>query len=148
YILPVGVLHAVLAGNSVLLENSSRDQHNHSCIYLHMCLSVKSFQMLKVLRDLMRPPTLRPLLLVIPFFFFVHFAGLTAMKPYMVLVFRERLWTHRLCSAHGVCAHARIVEQIPSILISEVYPFRLRLSLMSTRREGETDVATLSETKH
>ncbi|PSN58497.1 hypothetical protein C0J52_00817 [Blattella germanica] len=47
------------------------------------------FQVVGVVRDLFRPPTLRPLLLVVPFFFFVHFAGLTSIRPYMVLVFRE-----------------------------------------------------------
>ena len=144
-----------------------------------------------VLRDLMRPPTLRPLMLVIPFFFFVHFAGLTSIRPYMVLVFREfqmpisaewftvvsggcgllgsvllmvfvRLLGKRLISLVGTALSAAaaillgvyayvqpmdfeghmtytwipltlivtlsfcnsIVEQIPSILISEVYPFR------------------------
>ncbi|PSN58488.1 hypothetical protein C0J52_00818, partial [Blattella germanica] len=38
------------------------------------------------LRDLIRPPTLRPLMLVIPFFFFVHFSGLTSIRPFMVEV--------------------------------------------------------------
>ena len=130
-------------------------------------------------------------MLVIPFFFFVHFAGLTAIKPYMVLVFREfqmpisaewftvisggcgligctllmvfvRMIGKRLISLVGTGLSAAavlllgvylyvhpedengdmvytwipltlivmlsfcnsIVEQIPSILISEVYPFR------------------------
>ncbi|KAJ4445684.1 hypothetical protein ANN_12369 [Periplaneta americana] len=41
------------------------------------------------IRDLLRPPTLRPLLLVIPFFFFVHFSGLTSIRPFMVHVFEK-----------------------------------------------------------
>jgi len=45
--------------------------------------------MLDRIRDLVRPPTLRPLLLVIPFFFFVHFSGLTSIRPFMVHVFQE-----------------------------------------------------------
>ena len=45
--------------------------------------------MLDRIRDLLRPPTLRPLMLVIPFFFFVHFAGLTSIRPFMVHVFEE-----------------------------------------------------------
>lgn len=40
-------------------------------------------------RDLFRPPTLRPLSLVIPFFFFVHWSGMTAIRPYMVHVFES-----------------------------------------------------------
>jgi hypothetical protein len=42
---------------------------------------------LRTARDLLRPPTLRPLSLVIPFFFFVHWSGMTAIRPYMVHVF-------------------------------------------------------------
>jgi hypothetical protein len=42
---------------------------------------------LRTARDLIRPPTLRPLSLVIPFFFFVHWSGMTAIRPYMVHVF-------------------------------------------------------------
>jgi hypothetical protein len=42
---------------------------------------------LHIARDLFRPPTLRPLSLVIPFFFFVHWSGMTAIRPYMVHVF-------------------------------------------------------------
>lgn len=42
---------------------------------------------LRTARDLFRPPTLRPLSLVIPFFFFVHWSGMTAIRPYMVHVF-------------------------------------------------------------
>lgn len=38
-------------------------------------------------RDLFRLPTLRPLSLVIPFFFFVHWSGITSIRPYMVHVF-------------------------------------------------------------
>ena len=45
--------------------------------------------MLDRIRDLVRPPTLRPLMLVIPFFFFVHFSGLTSIRPFMVHVFEE-----------------------------------------------------------
>jgi hypothetical protein len=45
--------------------------------------------MLDRIRDLVRPPTLRPLMLVIPFFFFVHFAGLTSIRPFMVHVFEK-----------------------------------------------------------
>jgi hypothetical protein len=45
--------------------------------------------MLDRIRDLLRPPTLRPLMLVIPFFFFVGFAGLTSIRPFMVHVFEE-----------------------------------------------------------
>jgi hypothetical protein len=45
--------------------------------------------MLDRIRDLVRPPTLRPLMLVIPFFFFVHFSGLTSIRPFMVHVFDE-----------------------------------------------------------
>jgi hypothetical protein len=37
--------------------------------------------------DLLRAPTLRPLSLVIPFFFFVHWSAMTAIRPYMVHVF-------------------------------------------------------------
>ncbi|XP_069695177.1 facilitated trehalose transporter Tret1-like [Periplaneta americana] len=153
----------------------------------------EKFQVVKVVRDLLRPPTLRPLLLVVPFFFFVHFAGLTSIKPFMVHVFRQfqmpvtaewftvasggcglvgsvllmlsvRMLGKRFISLVGtaisavaalllgVYAYVRplgddgalaytwvplvlfvllsfcnsIVEQIPSILISEVYPFRTR----------------------
>jgi hypothetical protein len=46
-------------------------------------------EMLDRIRDLVRPPTLRPLMLVIPFFFFVHFSGLTSIRPFMVHVFEE-----------------------------------------------------------
>jgi hypothetical protein len=37
--------------------------------------------------DLLRAPTLRPLSLVIPFFFFVQLSAMTAIRPYMVHVF-------------------------------------------------------------
>lgn len=40
-------------------------------------------------RDLLRASTLRPLSLVIPFFFFVHWSGLTSVRPYMVHVFES-----------------------------------------------------------
>jgi hypothetical protein len=40
-------------------------------------------------RDLFRLPTLRPLSLVIPFFFFVHWSGITSIRPYMVHVFES-----------------------------------------------------------
>ncbi|PSN31571.1 hypothetical protein C0J52_20809 [Blattella germanica] len=40
-------------------------------------------------RELLRAPTLRPLSLVIPFFFFVHWSGLTSIRPYMVHVFER-----------------------------------------------------------
>jgi hypothetical protein len=41
------------------------------------------------LRELLKPQTLRPLLLVLMFFFFQHCSGFTAMRPYMVKVFEE-----------------------------------------------------------
>lgn len=41
------------------------------------------------IRDLFRLPTLRPLSLVIPFFFFVHWSGITSVRPYMVHVFES-----------------------------------------------------------
>ena len=44
---------------------------------------------MSTLRELVRAPTLRPLSLVIPFFFFVHWSGLTSIRPYMVHVFQE-----------------------------------------------------------
>lgn len=53
-----------------------------------MCCG-RRVEMLDRIRDLVRPPTLRPLLLVIPFFFFVHFSGLTSIRPFMVHVFEE-----------------------------------------------------------
>jgi len=40
-------------------------------------------------RELFRLPTLRPLSLVIPFFFFVHWSGITSIRPYMVHVFES-----------------------------------------------------------
>jgi hypothetical protein len=54
----------------------------------NMCCG-RHVEMLDRIRDLLRPPTLRPLLLVIPFFFFVHFSGLTSIRPFMVHVFEE-----------------------------------------------------------
>ncbi|KAJ9594186.1 hypothetical protein L9F63_014346, partial [Diploptera punctata] len=44
---------------------------------------------MSTLQELLRAPTLRPLSLVIPFFFFVHWSGLTSIRPYMVHVFQE-----------------------------------------------------------
>jgi len=44
---------------------------------------------MKKMRELLKPETLRPLLLVFMFFFFQHSSGLTAMRPYMVQVFDE-----------------------------------------------------------
>ncbi|XP_023724431.1 facilitated trehalose transporter Tret1-2 homolog isoform X2 [Cryptotermes secundus] len=41
------------------------------------------------LRELLKPQTLRPLSLVLMFFFFQHSSGFTAMRPYMVQVFEE-----------------------------------------------------------
>jgi hypothetical protein len=49
--------------------------------------AARRWQCLRTARDLFRPPTLRPLSLVIPFFFFVHWSGMTAIRPYMVHVF-------------------------------------------------------------
>ncbi|PSN40582.1 hypothetical protein C0J52_10777 [Blattella germanica] len=40
-------------------------------------------------KEMIRPPTLRPLLLVIPFFFLYQLGGMAAIRPYMVHVFRE-----------------------------------------------------------
>jgi hypothetical protein len=44
---------------------------------------------MRKLRELFKPQTLRPLSLVLMFFFFQHSSGLTAMRPYMVQVFEE-----------------------------------------------------------
>ena len=44
---------------------------------------------MSTLRELLRAPTLRPLSLVVPFFFFVHWSGLTSIRPYMVHVFQR-----------------------------------------------------------
>ncbi|KAJ4438370.1 hypothetical protein ANN_14312 [Periplaneta americana] len=41
------------------------------------------------LRELRKPQTLRPLMLVIMFFFFQHWSGFSGMRPYMVKVFEE-----------------------------------------------------------
>ena len=50
----------------------------------------KRVKMLDRIRDLLRPPTLRPLMLLIPFFFFfVNFSGLNSIRPFIVHVFEE-----------------------------------------------------------
>jgi len=60
------------------------------------------------LRELLRLPTLRPLSLVIPFFFFVHWSGITAIRPYMVHVFEsfrvpiEPKWATVSFRIHGI----------------------------------------------
>lgn len=41
------------------------------------------------IRQLLKPQTLRPLSLVLMFFFFQHASGFTAMRPYLVQVFDE-----------------------------------------------------------
>jgi hypothetical protein len=46
-----------------------------------------SWKCLRRAREIFRAPTLRPLSLVIPFFFFVHWSGMTSIRPYMVHVF-------------------------------------------------------------
>jgi hypothetical protein len=50
--------------------------------------AARRWKCLRTARDLFRPSTLRPLCLVIPFFFFVHWSGMTAIRPYMVHVFQ------------------------------------------------------------
>jgi hypothetical protein len=44
---------------------------------------------MRKVRDLLQPQTLRPLSLVLMFFFFQHCSGFTALRPYMVQVFQE-----------------------------------------------------------
>jgi hypothetical protein len=44
---------------------------------------------LRKIRQLLKPQTLRPLLLVLMFFFFQHCSGFTAVRPYMVQVFEQ-----------------------------------------------------------
>lgn len=41
------------------------------------------------IRELIKPQTRRPLSLVLMFFFFQHCSGFTAMRPYMVEVFKD-----------------------------------------------------------
>ena len=41
------------------------------------------------IRLILEPQTIRPLSLVIMFFFFQHWSGLSGMRPYMVQVFKE-----------------------------------------------------------
>jgi hypothetical protein len=38
---------------------------------------------------MLRPPTLRPLMLVIPYFLIQQFAGMASIRPFMVHVFRQ-----------------------------------------------------------
>lgn len=40
-------------------------------------------------REMLRPPTLRPLMLVIPYFLIQQFAGMASIRPFMVHVFRQ-----------------------------------------------------------
>jgi len=59
-------------------------------------------------RELFRLPTLRPLSLVIPFFFFVHWSGITSIRPYMVHVFEgfrvpiDPKWATVSFRTHGI----------------------------------------------
>lgn len=41
------------------------------------------------LKDLTRPEMMRPLRLVVLFFFFYHCGGLTGLRPYMVITFKQ-----------------------------------------------------------
>jgi len=62
-------------------------------------------------RELFRLPTLRPLSLVIPFFFFVHWSGITSIRPYMVHVFEsfrvpiDPKWATVSLTNHGIITH-------------------------------------------
>jgi hypothetical protein len=40
-------------------------------------------------REMVRHPTLRPLMLVIPYFLIQQFSGIPSIRPYMLQVFRE-----------------------------------------------------------
>jgi hypothetical protein len=40
-------------------------------------------------KEMLRPPTLRPLMLVVPYFLIQQFAGMASIRPYMVHVFRQ-----------------------------------------------------------
>ncbi|PSN40581.1 hypothetical protein C0J52_10776 [Blattella germanica] len=44
---------------------------------------------LELWKDMLKPATLRPLLLVVPYFFLYQLGGMSAIRPYMVHVFRE-----------------------------------------------------------
>jgi hypothetical protein len=71
---------------------------------------------LRTARDLLRPPTLRPLSLVIPFFFFVHWSGMTSIRPYMVHVFEgfrvpiDPKWATVSCNLLHSCMRLKILE--------------------------------------
>ena len=40
-------------------------------------------------KEMLRPPTRRPLMLVIPYFIIQQFSGMTSIRPFMVHVFRQ-----------------------------------------------------------
>jgi hypothetical protein len=43
----------------------------------------------EIWKEMLRPPTLRPLLLVVPYFLIQQFSGMASVRPFMVHVFRE-----------------------------------------------------------
>ena len=59
-----------------LLFSDSNDQEPSHC----------SFDTWK---EMLRPPTRRPLMLVIPYFILQQFSGMTSIRPFMVHVFRH-----------------------------------------------------------
>lgn len=40
-------------------------------------------------KEMLRPPTRRPLMLVVPYFIIQQFSGMASIRPFMVHVFRE-----------------------------------------------------------
>jgi hypothetical protein len=101
-------------------------------------------------RDLLRPPTLRPLSLVIPFFFFVHWSGMTAIRPYMVHVFGrfhvpiDPNWATVSCSNSRVEPLTAMnsnscSENNPSIYFNYCILFSPSLFLFSFSGWGETE---------
>ncbi|PSN58216.1 hypothetical protein C0J52_05971 [Blattella germanica] len=71
------------------LEELTRYTENMKSLKLADAQNGSSNSCMRKIRDLVRPQTFRPLTLVIMFFFFQHWSGFSAMRPYMVKVFEE-----------------------------------------------------------
>ncbi|KAJ9579588.1 hypothetical protein L9F63_004773, partial [Diploptera punctata] len=69
--------------------NNINEDHNEYRNSIHKDDNDESHCSLEILKELLKPPTLRPLMLVIPYFFLYQLGGMASIRPYMVHVFRE-----------------------------------------------------------